>query len=52
MPMPQEPKDKFIEIPAKRAPAPPPPERWYSTDTPGVQRNSQGQHRTNLPLPK
>ena len=52
MPLPQEPKEPSLNIPAKRAPAPPPPERWYDTDTPGVQRSSDGRHRTNLPLPK
>jgi hypothetical protein len=45
---PSDPSDKPLIIPPK-APAPPPPEKWYPTNTPGVERNSEGKLRTNKP---
>ena len=50
---PHEPADTFV-VPEKK-PAKPPetkPDNWRATERPGIERNSDGRLRTNLPETK
>lgn len=42
--------DTFGTLGPKVQEQPKPAEQWRETDTPGIERNEQGQMRTNLPL--
>lgn len=42
--------DTFGTLGPKVQPQPKPTEQWRPTETPGIERNEQGQLRTNLPL--
>lgn len=40
----------FGTLGPKVQPKPKPAEQWRKTDTPGIERNEQGQLRTSLPV--